>query len=452
MNFHSLRSLLSAVLMGFAAFLLVSCGGGGASGNPNVGGSVSISPGAGTIYAGVPVTFSLQGGRAPYALTSSEPLLLPVPAIVSENSFTTIPNNPGVLDAGLQPGDLPVRTVLITVRDSIGTVVTTSGLKVAVNYLTAYGISFTASNCPSGSATGANPGAQACAGGATAVQFRAVTNGNAIGNKQFRIEVLRGNFSLRSLTGQVTNSLVVTSDHTGLVSFLIDVPPNVPTQLAAIRIVDVATGVYSDTVFTINALSQSQIITPIPNAFTFTGVLNTQCGTGTADFLVFNGVPPYTAVTDFTNAVRVVSQDNPNSNVSNTEPGRFRVEAFNPNFCVAPATVTITDARGGRATVTVTTVLGSTAPPAPIPLAVGPSSLTLGCGQTGSVVVIGGRGGYFTTSTSPNVVAQVSGNIVSITRNGPAGPGTGGTQAVGIGITDGAAIVTVTATVPTSCP
>jgi hypothetical protein len=58
--------------------------------------------------------------------------------------------------------------------------------------------------------------AQACSGGTTAVQIQAVFNGNLVGNRVFRLEALRGNFALRNpVTGQVSPSITVNSDHTG---------------------------------------------------------------------------------------------------------------------------------------------------------------------------------------------------------------------------------------------
>lgn len=443
MKFHSLRSSLTAfVLACGSALLLAACGGGGAGGNPNQGGPISISPSGEnvTFYAGIPVTLQLSGGRRPYALTSSDQSILPVPAIVDGNSVTVVPNNPGVIDTGLQEGALPIRTIQLSLRDSTGILVSTT-VRVAQNFLTGYGIRIVPTTCPSASAGSFDPAAQACAGGESAIRMSATFNGSLAGNRQFRMEVLRGNFSLRHpVTGQVSQSITLTSDHTGAVLAIMEVPANVPTQLGVLRVIDVATGVYSDTVFTISGAAQSQNITPVPNNFTFTGPLTTTCGTGSADFVVFDGVAPYAALS--TNPSLQVTP------TAGTNPGIFRLTASNPNVCMTDATIVVTDARGGRGTVTVTTEAGSIQPPAPPPLAVGPTTLTLGCGQSGSVSVIGGTGSYSTTSTSPAVTAVASGNSVTITR---ANTGTSPTG-VGIGISDGRTIVTVTATVPATCP
>lgn len=441
MKFHSLRSSLLTLLAFGLAGILSSCGGGGAASTP-VGGAVVISPTAGTFYAGVPVTFSVIGGRPPYFMSSSEPSLLPVPSQLSGNSFTTVPSNPGVINTGIAPGELPVRGVTIQVRDSTGVILSTTGLQVAQNFLTGYGVVFSPLTCPAGSSGTASPVAQACAGGQTAVRFSAVFNGNLVGNRVFRLEVLRGNFSLRNAaTGQASQTITTNSDHAGIITAIIEVGANTPAGLGVLRIIDVATGVYTDTVFTISGLSSSQNLTAIPNTFTFTGALTTQCGTGSADFIVFDGTPPYTAVSSFAPNISVTPS-------SSTNPGRFTITANNPNVCIANGTIVVTDALGGRTTLTVTTEAGSTPPVAPPSLAVGPSAITLGCGQSGSVTAIGGTGGLSATSTSASVTAVPSGNSITITR---ANTGTSPTT-VGIGVTDGRTVVTITATVPATCP
>jgi hypothetical protein len=425
-----------------SALLLAACGGGGAGGNPNQGGPVSISPSGAniTLYAGIPFTFTLQGGRKPYSLTSSDQGILPMPAIVDGNFVTVVPNNPGVIDAGVQDDELPVRTITVSMRDSTGILVATN-VRVAQNFLTGYGVSISPTTCPTPTGTGAIA-AQACAGGESAIRMQATFNGSLAGNRQFRMEVLRGNFSLRNpATGQAAQSILVTSDHSGSVTALLEVPANVPTQLAVLRVYDVASGVYTDTVFTISGRSQSQAITPVPNDFTFTGPLTTICGTGSANFIVFDGVAPYTAISSDPNLTVTPS--------SATNPGQFTLNAFNPNWCMDNATIVVTDARGGRGTVTVTTEQGDTAPPEPAAFTVAPSAVTLGCGQSGSVTAVGGSGSYFTNSTSPTtVLGVVSGNTVTITR---VNAGTGPTSVI-VSVSDGREIKEVTATVPATCP
>ena len=442
MKFHSLRSSLTALVLAGSALLLAACGGGGAGGNPNQGGPLSINPSGGnvTLYAGIPVTFNLSGGRKPYVFTSSDNSILPLPGVIDAHSFTVVPNNPGVIDTGLADDELPIRSIQLNLRDSTGILVTTE-VQVAQNFLTGYGVLISPTTCPSASAGGFDPGAQACAGGESAIRMQATFNGTLAGNRQFRMEVLRGNFSLRNpVTGQASQSITVTSDHMGRVLAILEVPPNVPTQLAVLRVIDVATGVYTDTVFTISGFAQSQNITPVPNEFTFTGPLTTTCGTGTGNFVVFDGVAPYTATSAFPSLTVTPS--------SSTNPGVFTITATNPNVCLTDATIVVTDARGGRGTVTVTTEAGSIAPPDPATFSVAPTTITLGCGESGSVTVVGGTGSYFTNSTSPTVTAVASGTAVTITR---ANTGTSPTSVI-VSVSDGREIEEVTVTVPPSCP
>jgi len=449
-KFHSLRSFLVLMLALVSAGILSSCGGGGAASpnNPSTGGLVHLLPETGTFYAGIPVTMQIVGGRPPYSISSSEPSLFPVPLRLTGApfQFTVVPSNPGVIDANLQEGELAVRSVNLTVRDQTGDL-RNSTIQVAQNFLTGYGIIISPNNCAGGG--------EACAGGTSAIVMQAIFKGNLHGNKPFRFEVLRGNFSLRNpATGQVGSSITVTSDHTGtVVGPLIEVPAGVPTQLAVIRVIDVETGVYADHIFTINqAAATAGQITAIPDTFTFKGALEGQCGTGTADFFVFDGVPPYTAVSS-SFAIQVRGDTSANPAVSNSQPGRFTIVANRQDVCVE-ATIVVTDSLGGRDTVTVTTEEGDEPPPTPPEppdLVVGPTAVTLGCGQSGSVTVAGGSGSFFANSSNTNVTAVVSGNTVTITRAGPAGPGTG-SSVTGVSISDGTDIVNVAVTSPATCP
>ena len=443
MKFHSFRNALGGIFLALSGvFLLNSCGGGGAA-STTQGNVMRIFPETATIYAGVPATFTIVGGRAPYTLSSSEPGVIQVPQSLSGNSFTVIPTNPGVVDTGIPPGGLAVRTVTIFARETTG-LFAQSVVKVGQNFLTGYGISLTPSNCPAGAPGTASA---ACAGGTTAIRMQAVFNGNLYGDQQFRLEVVRGNFSLRNpVTGQVSNSITVTSDHSGTVLGLIEVPANVVTQVAVIRVIHIPTGVYADQVFVINGtpLPGTEPLTAIPSTFTFTGALTTECGTGFGDFLVFGGQPPFTATS--TNPTVLVTPT-----TSNTNPGRFTVAASNPTICVTGATVIVTDSIGQRVTVTVDTKPGSGTPPAPVPITVSPSSITLTCGTSGSISVVGGTGTLSVNSSHPRVTALLSGNTITITRL--AGDGaTIYTSTATISVTDGSSITPATVTVPANCP
>ena len=68
-------------------------------------------------------------------------------------------------------------------------------------------------------------------------------------------------------------------------------------------------------------------LTAIPSALSFTGLLTTDCGTGSATVSVLDGTPPYMAISSDI-SVRVTPA------TSNTNPGTFTIEATNPNLCL----------------------------------------------------------------------------------------------------------------------
>ena len=436
-----LQSFVRYTLAFAASMLLAACGGGGATNNPNQGGPISASPQNGTFYAGQPSTITLSGGRKPYAITSSEPGILPVPPIVDGNSFDVVPNNPGVIDVGLQAGALPVRTVEVSVRDSTGIIVSIN-IKVAQNFLTGYTLAFTQTTCPAPAT--ASTTITPCAGNDTAVQLNATFNGSLHGNETFRLDVVRGNFSFfdpLSSTNTITQSFTTQSDHEGKIVAVIRVPAGTPSQIAILRVTHVATGASTDQVFTISANTAAPLtLTAIPNTFTFTGADSTVCGTGQGDFFVFDGAPPYTAVSS-NSAVQVSPA------TSSTQPGRFTVTVGSTQACPDAAPVIVTDSLGNRVTVTVTSKRGAAAAKPP-DLKVAPDTITLSCGASGSVTVVGGSGSYSATSTGINVVPTVSGHTVSITRLSP-----GAAQATEtVSVTDGASVVTIAVNSPTTCP
>lgn len=439
MKTRSLSSLAGALVALATAVVLSSCGGGGASGDTsNLGGAIAISPAVGTIYAGVPFNFQISGGRRPYSLTSSEPGLLPVPSSIDSNSLDVVAANPGVVDTGLPPDALPVRTVNITARSGDGQSAI-AVVKVAVNFLTGYGVNFSPVTCPIANATGA----QACAGGETAVQFAAVFNGDLHGNQQFQLDVIKGPFQFVFPQGGTGQSVIVQSDHTGQVHAIIQSTAGVRTQLAVLRVTDVATKVNTDFVFTITGVSNGGVLTAIPSTITFTGNLTTDCGTGSSSFFVFDGSPPFTALSSDPNITV--------NSTSNSNPGNFTVNVSGSVPPCHTGSIIVTDSGGARATVDVKSVAGSGTAPKPATFAVAPTDITLGCAESGSVSAVGGSGSYSTNSSSPQVTAVVSGNTVTITRAGPAGPGSG-TLSTSVSVTDGATIQVVKVTSPATCP
>jgi len=445
------RSLLGVALALCASVLLTSCGGGGASTDASVsGGTLQIQPAAGTIYAGVPTTFNVTGGRTPYSMSSSDATLIPVPNPLNGHSFEVDPPNPSVIDTGLPPDALPIRTVTLTARDATGQTASAS-IQVARNFLTGYGFSFVSNACstPPPSTGSTSNTVTPTAGCDTIVEISATTNGNLRANQTIRFDVVLGNFLLVDPnTGNATGSFTTATDHNGIATAIIRVPANAGSQVGVFRITDVATGVSTTNAFTILGNSNATSLTAIPSSFTFTGALTTECGTGVGDFFVFGGSPPYNAQSSDPNvAVRAIN--------ANAQPGKFELTAANPGICLTNSTIVVTDSVGAHTTVTVTTSPGSTAPPAPPPpaLTASPSSVTLGsCGQSASVTVIGGSGTYTASSTFADLTTTVSGNTVTITRfAGPDPPGGPFPASQSVRITDGTSIVNVAVTTVPSC-
>lgn len=420
---------------------------------------MQIAPSTGTFYAGVEYTFTIAGGRPPYTLSSSEPSLFAVPTTLNGNFFTVVPNNPGVIDAGIPDDGLAVRTVNLTVRDSIGTTAVANEIQVAQNFLTGYGVFFN-SNC-SASAGGDAPAA--CAGGETAVILNATISGNLNGNRQYRFEVLRGPFTWFFPSGQLQGGTIsdggrtvtTRTDHTGNAHVWFRVNNNVGTQLAAFRVTDVATGASTTHLFIIQGVPLVGELEVIPDEITFTGPTTAQCGTGSADVLVFNGTPPYTAVSSFASILVTPER-------SDSQPGRFTITATNPFICISDGTVTIRDANNNRATVTVNTEAGSSDPPPP-PISLTPQSVTLQCGSSGSVSIVGGDSGasFSASSSDSRIIATIAGRTLTATRPAadvpptvPASPtpGTPNPIQFQVTVTDGNTIATLSVTAPSHCP
>jgi len=418
-----------------SAFLLASCGGGGATPVIVDSGPLQIIPATASWYGGTIYTLTVNGGTPPYQLSTSEPSLLPLPQSISGHTIQVLPNNPSVVDAGLPPEALPIRTTTIFARSAEG-LTATAVIQIGQNFLTGYGFNFTTTTCTGGPSP--------CAGGETAMSFDATTNGNILQDRVFRIERIRGPFQFVDPlnTNNQKDVINVVSDHEGKFTVVIRVAVGIPTQVGIIKVTDTNSGANVLHTFNINGTPATGALTVIPESVTLTGPNGTTCGFGTFDVVVFDGAAPYTAICP-NQQIQVVNSP------SNTQPGRFTFNVGASTQCLSGEQCVITDAFGARKTFTVTTVKG-TSPPT-TPLTVSPSALTLACGQSGSVTVVGGNGNYAVNSSNSRVTATVSGNTVTITRlTGDVG-GPFPTSAT-ISVTDGTSIGNTVATVPASCP
>lgn len=434
---------LAALLLGASTLFLQSCGGGGTSGDTGLRlGDLSILPGSGSIYAGVPTTFTIAGGRAPYILASSEPTILPLNFTVNGNSVTVVANNPGVIDVGLDPNAVPSRSVIITVRDNAGTQITAT-YSVLQNFMTGYSIAVNSIN--SCGAVGATISVAACAGFESRVDVRPTSAGLLRAQRQLRFSVLYGPLGyIQDDNITLASTYLLTTDSTGngrarfvptLGSF---------TQFAAIRITDVQTGAFVDVPFTLLS-APTAALTALPAALpTLTGANTTQCGAGQGTIIVSGGTPPYTAST--TNPLVQVSP----ASVT-TAGGSFTVLYGGglPPTCNS-GQVVIRDAVGTIISVDANSAPGTTAPVQT--LAVSPSAFCFTtAGQTGLAQVTGGAANKVVNSSNTTLATVAPtvgvGNFaITITAVG-AGIGT----AV-VSINDGTAAASVSVTRAAVCP
>jgi hypothetical protein len=420
-----------------SAFLLASCGGGGAETKVIDVGPLTVNPPAATWYAGVKNTLTISGGSAPFTISVSEPGIFPMPLVTNSRSIDIVPLQPGVVDAGLQPDELQVRTVNITVRSGEGNQATSS-IKVAQNFLTGYGMFVPNSTCVGG-------GNIICTGGESVLLFDSTFNGALYAGHQFRIERVSGPFQFidpLNSNNQV-DAVTVTADGEGKFTTRIRVASGAPNQVALIKVTDIPTGAYTYRTLAIVLSPPTGSLAIVPtNGIRLTGPNGTLCGFGSVDVLVFDGQAPYTAFCP-----------NPQIQVANptsgSQPGKITFNVGASSVCLAAEECVIQDATGSRIIVPVTTEKG-TDPPV-TPLSVSPTTITLGCNQTGSVTVIGGSGNYSANSSHARVVATVNGNTVSITRL--IGDGAVNFPTTGnVTITDGATISSVAVTTVANCP
>ncbi|MGE0356539.1 MAG: hypothetical protein AB7P08_06450 [Burkholderiales bacterium] len=446
MNFEPLRRLLSKLpvaLVAAGALILSSCGGGGATSSPNSSGALQLLPAALTVYAGVPYTANIVGGRAPYLVTSNEPTLIPLNFTISGNSFDFVARNPGVVDVGLDPDEVPRRTVTIEVRDSAG--VTVFGTyNVLQNFFTGYRESYS-STCATAGAGAAPP--QACSGTDSIVTLFPVSNGTLYGDREFQLDRVRGDYSFVEpdpvTVPQLVNRIRVRTDQTGKALVRLRVTAAAPTQLATYKLTDILTGVTTDLVFLIVQQDVVDTITLLPDTLTFTGALNTQCGSGTADVFVFGGTPPYSVTGSAGLAVSPTTLD--------ASGGKISVTAGSTSPpCPSGTSVVVTDSRGAVGLLAVTIAAGGGTPP---PLTASPTTVAnLACGASAQVTLIGGAGGLSVSSQHPRITGTVSATSLTLTRlvgDGVIVHPTTGT----VTVTDGSTIVTITVTTtPANCP
>ena len=445
----------TAALFGSMTALLVSCGGSGVdTGGPLNNGLLSILPSNATFYANVPATLTVAGGTGPYFITSSEPAVMPLNFMLNGNTFTTVPNQPAVVNGfsvdivvttkQIDSLSVPFRTVTVTARDSKG--IEIKGVyDVLQNFLTGY-YNFTITST---AACGAGPLAnEACAGSDSLLTFLPVSGGLRLPNKLIRFTANYGPFAfILDSTGITGPTVTATSDEQGAVTARIRVTANTQTQYGQFRMTDVVTGAYRDVTFVIrNANGANVPLSVLPDTVTLGGATKAACGTGSVNVFVFGGLPPYTASTSFPNQIRIT----PTSVAKSGDA--FTVTAFDPTTCLNPGTVVFTDTLGAFTSMKVTTTVGTADPV--LPLSVAPSSLCIPDGGSGVVSISGGNNIKVINSSSPALATATpttgTGNFTTTINSLGAG-GAGGTQ-VTFTVNDGGASATIAVTRKTVCP
>lgn len=398
----SVRRALSSVFLAAAAALLASCGGGGASSDGGV-----VSPGPLQIFPATevqafgnnPVTISVQGGRPPYTIESSDTSIVqgPIRLGTNQRDVTIVPLNPSFIEKGLDPEkDLLFAPVNLQARDSAGNVSPATKLKVVINFV-AGALLF-----PERAETDLCQ-FTVCSGTTTVLTARVagqnVDNGYTRANRVWRFDVEAGDLFLAPLSPQTATcnasgkSCLVTTDQNGVARVRASVPTGTPPQFAVLRITDVdtenktrAAGI-ANYGFTVNTLTigPAAIVTAplsvLPSGdVTITGATTASCGQGAqADYYIFGGLPPYTV-------------NSPLISVATVSPAGVAVEGGRFTATVAGCGTVrfiVVDSAGNRVESAALTAAPGTTPPVTA-LQVSPQDIILGCGQSTSVNAIGG--------------------------------------------------------------
>jgi hypothetical protein len=443
---HSLRrsaKSLAVVLIGTSALILQACGGGGTSSNTGLQtGTLAIQPATGTLYGGVPFDITIAGGVRPYNITSNEQTVFPVNMQLNANSFTVVPNNPGVVDPQTDPNVVPSRSVTMTVRDNAGTTVT-AAYNVLQNFATGYGISLNSiSGC---GVTGTDVVIPACAGFETRIDVVPTSAGLLRAQRQLRFSVLYGPVAyIQDNNTTLASTYLLTTDSTGRGTARLFPTAGSFTQYAAIRVTDVQTGGYRDIVFLLLSAPTAALAVTPTSLPTVAGANSAQCGFGNATIVITGGTPPYTLTT--TNPGIVASP------ATVTTTGGSATVSYGggvPPNC-ATGQVVVRDALGAIITLDANASAGTTAPI--LPLQVSPTALCFtAAAQTGTAQVLGGNAAKAINTSNPLIAALPapatgSGNFAfTITAGAALGTAI-------VTVTDGSSSASVSVTRAAVCP
>ena len=458
----------AAVILAGTVALLGSCGGSGVSSDTGVQvGALTLLPASGTLFANVPFTFTIAGGSRPYTVTTSEQTLI-APLTVNSNTFTVVPNNPGVVDPQTDPLIIPSRSIRFTIRDNAGAQVVTgdTSFRVVQNFITGYNLTLSAGTTCGVSAGGsATPTvAQACTGFLSTIDLRPTTAGVFYNNRPLRFSINYGEFKFvdKNNGDAIVDTITLTTSgatapggtESGNLRAFFAPNSGARAQYASLRITDVRSGVYRDVDFFISAPPATALSISPTSIGPIAGRDSATCGNGQVNVRITGGTPPYViqvpaalSSTVFVSPSRVDDQN-----------GLFQVgvgASAAPNCVSEPNAVTVRDSTGQAASFGVSTTVGTG--PAFQPLNVAPSAIAcLADGGIATLAVLGGNSLKVINSSS-NLVAvappTVTGNgTVTLTGfgAGPVAPAAG--AAVTVTVTDGATAFPVSVIRRSVCP
>ncbi|NJD88280.1 MAG: hypothetical protein FIB05_09715 [Betaproteobacteria bacterium] len=387
-----------------AALTLASCGGGGVSANPSPivdSPTLTILPATAIMYSGMPTTFVFSGGTGAYIIASSDQAVLPAIGGVTGRSVTLVPNTV-----------VAETTVTLTLRDTGSAAPVTATVTVRPGTVN-NNITITPSSTQSADCSPA-----ICSGGDAEVKVTISQGSIPLPARGVRFDVVSGSFdfiiSAPGAAEQVATSHVVVTDETGAARTRLRVRSGAPNQTALLQVTDLGTGAFRQASFVIAQYNgNSPAFFTLPSAITLTGPNTTECSGGTAEVAIFGGTPPYTVVgaspsfSVFVNGVPA-----PPAFVA-TSGGKFSVSFGSTRACVENLPVGVTDAAGRTLTVSVTNKVGTAAPP----ITLSPTQIIdLRCGQSASLVIIGGTE-PFSSSSSDGLLLVTPPAVRTVTMN-----------------------------------
>lgn len=233
-----------------------------------------------------------------------------------------------------------------------------------------------------------------CSGGDALVT---ATIKNAMGPRTVRFTVQSGPIGIIGPGGSFTMALDTTTDAQDAAAVRIRAQASAPTQTAVLGVTDVATGAFQRaSVVVVQTTSPTVLV--VPSVVTFAGPdTNTCSSSASTDVYLFGGTPPY--IVGSSPAFSISPNVVPASGQS------FNVQA---RGACANAPIPITDSAGRVSTVILQNQPGvNPAPTQPplLPVAVAPTTVTLGnCSTIADVSVVGGTGAYTVHSSDHDAI------------------------------------------------